>query len=164
MGALAKTTRLMVTGKTALHLAKARGSVMVEFGLALPIFLFIIIGLTDLIRIGFGTAALHYSLARGTRAASTQAIPSSAPNWVIDQANLIRYQVGKESARFGLNISPSNMAICPYGTSVQNCPLGTGNAGGGGDLVQVRAESNIKLLLGGVSVRMKANALMKNER
>ena len=113
------------------------GNAITEFALSLPIFLYMVCGVTDMARLLYQQTTLQNAVRAGGRFATTG---NHLPNPSNPNQNLSRVaSIDEVAQQAALGLSVSNLTV----SSVTG---GSGSAGGPLDTVTVSLTSNVKLL------------------
>jgi Flp pilus assembly protein TadG len=113
------------------------GNALTEFALSLPIFLYMVCGITDMARLLYQQTTLQNAVRAGGRFAATG---NHLPNPTNPNQNLSRVaSIDSVAQQAALGLSVANLTV----SSVAG---GSGSAGGPLDTVTVSLTSNVKLL------------------
>lgn len=126
------------------------GTIMVEYAIALPVFLMILFLGIESTRLAFASANLQNALNRGGRYATL----GYHNNGDITGVDSVRAKIAELS---GYTIDPQDFEICKAGTNVCN------TRGTEGEWIQIRAAADIPVLLGIQTIKLSAGSLVKNE-
>ena len=126
---------------------------MVEFAITLPLFLLIVIGLSELALIHYNKVLLQHSVvASGRWAILGQTTPPD------DRITSIKLRVVKESEQAGVPVKVNEVSVCPL-TNL-SCP--GNNPGLPGDFIRIEAKKKMHLL-GLYPMTLTVSAVVKNE-
>lgn len=129
---------------------------MLEATFAVALFLSTMIFFLWSLVIIFDQLVTQYTLDRAVRIVSVASAATPAL-----RANLIRDEIVKSGALFSIEIQPSDIAMCPLGSSY--CNPGTMNVGGPNDWVRVIVVRRYSLPIIGMPLLSRQGVLTRNE-
>lgn len=131
-----------------------RGAVLVEFSLASIVVVVLIIGLFDLMRIGYTTFAVQHS---AQQAAHWGAVGTVIGTMTREQS--IKEKFRELSARFGVDVDVSRVRVCP----ILDADCTVDDAGDAGQLFLVRYDHPSFLFVLPMNLALKTTAAARNE-
>ncbi len=147
-----------------LKMNSEKGTTLVEATMALPLFIFVMLALLDLARIGLVSVTLQFVTASALRAAAV-GVPAG------DSAVLSEIPAGREAAIrqitrrsaevFGVTLNENQIEICEVDVASPEVCRAAG-AGTGGSYVRVRVLASVQLVTLGRRT-LQSSAVARNE-
>lgn len=136
-----------------------KGGSLIEFALVFPIYLFLILGVSQLIVFSYQKLAIQHSVNKAARFALTgQSISSHS------RADSVALKIQQFSKNYGLSIDNNFIKICPVNsedTSGNNCT--SNSVGDPDDFIRITISKNVTSLVPALNLRINSSVIFKNE-
>ncbi len=139
-----------------------RGTTLVECSVALPILLFLVIAISDVVRVTLLDISLHHALARATRwgILGEQLDDPSGRGLKLSREQSIKHHVSTIAHSYGVSLPAENVRIC----LARDPHCRTDSAGGPNDFIVIQVSQSIPLFaLAERAISVQADVISKNE-